>query len=332
VGDPNKTIIVHTNATLDLWNLTAANVNKLITLRDGATIFSENGHSTIDGAITLESGTATFNVNNGGTAPALIVNNTISGPGSLLKIGAAPLTLVTANTYTGATVVSNGTLYVDGSIGGAGVSVYGGTLAGMGTLSAPVTVYPNGTLSPAGTGTNGTLTISGALNLQGLCILDVNKASGVFTGDLIANVTALTFGGTLQLNLTGDALAVGDVIPLYTFTSASGGFSAISPASPGPGLVWDTHTLAVDGKLRVAVPSNPPSIGNIHVSGSSVSISGSGGTAGATYYVLSSTNVALPPASWTPVATNQFDNAGNFTFSQTIDPGTPARFYRIQLP
>jgi len=34
-----------------------------------------------------------------------------------------------------------------------------------------------------------------------------------------------------------------------------------------------------------------------------------------TYYVLASTNVALPLTNWTTVATQQFDLTGNFAFT-----------------
>jgi hypothetical protein len=61
-------------------------------------------------------------------------------------------------------------------------------------------------------------------------------------------------------------------------------------------------------------------------------ISGSGGTTNGTYYVLVSTNIALPPNQWTPVSTNQFDGSGNFIFTNAMDPNNPQMFYLLQLP
>lgn len=118
VGDSTKTITVHTNAILDVYNLSASTVNKAIVLLDGSTIYSENGHSTIDGNVTLQSGTGAINVNSAGTAPGLIMSGVIGGPGGLLKIGNAQLALTGLSSYTGPTTVSNGFLYVEGSIGG----------------------------------------------------------------------------------------------------------------------------------------------------------------------------------------------------------------------
>jgi hypothetical protein len=34
---------------------------------------------------------------------------------------------------------------------------------------------------------------------------------------------------------------------------------------------------------------------------------------------------------WMPVATNQFDGAGNFIFTNNLDPNTPQSFYQLQL-
>jgi hypothetical protein len=59
-------------------------------------------------------------------------------------------------------------------------------------------------------------------------------------------------------------------------------------------------------------------------------MSGSGGTPNATFYLLASTNLTMPLASWTRVLTNQFDSSGNFNFTNAI--GTNAQsFYLLQL-
>ncbi len=42
------------------------------------------------------------------------------------------------------------------------------------------------------------------------------------------------------------------------------------------------------------------------------------GTNNGPYYVLSSTNVALPLSNWTRLQTNSFDANGNFSFTNTI--------------
>ena len=73
----------------------------------------------------------------------------ISGGGSLTKQGSGKLTLQAANTYTGTTSITQGTLQVDGSTDAASaVSVLGGaTLSGDGTVGGTVT-STGGTVSP----------------------------------------------------------------------------------------------------------------------------------------------------------------------------------------
>jgi len=48
--------------------------------------------------------------------------------------------------------------------------------------------------------------------------------------------------------------------------------------------------------------------------------------------VLSASDVTLPSAAWTRVATNQFDASGNCAISIPFDPSQPARYYRLQVP
>jgi hypothetical protein len=59
-------------------------------------------------------------------------------------------------------------------------------------------------------------------------------------------------------------------------------------------------------------------------------MSGSNGPPSGTYYVVATTNVALPLASWTPVATNTFDSNGAFIF--TASTSKPGQFFRLSLP
>jgi hypothetical protein len=48
--------------------------------------------------------------------------------------------------------------------------------------------------------------------------------------------------------------------------------------------------------------------------------------------VLTSTNLATPVALWTPVATNQFGNLGQFIFTNTPSTNTSQQFYLLQIP
>src|SRR5207248_10652769 len=111
LGNPASKLTVFTNATLEFWNTVYdtnnLNLNKLFVLNDGATVLNGSGANILLGRITLN-GNDTFNI--GGTS--LICSNDLPGAGRLIKIGSASLTLAGTNTYTGGTIVSNGTLSV----------------------------------------------------------------------------------------------------------------------------------------------------------------------------------------------------------------------------
>ncbi len=61
-------------------------------------------------------------------------------------------------------------------------------------------------------------------------------------------------------------------------------------------------------------------------------LSGSNGVAFSQYYILTSTNLALPLASWTSIATNTFDLNGSFAFTNSLTPPVRQRFYQIHCP
>lgn len=76
----------------------------------------------------------------------------------------------------------------------------------------------------------------------------------------------------------------------------------------------------------------PPQFNVITLSAGRLVMSGSNGTPNGTYYVLASTNLLLPASQWTPVFTNQFDDNGNFNFTNGNCLGMPCVFYILQVP
>src|ERR1039457_2658011 len=63
---------------------------------------------------------------------------------------------------------------------------------------------------------------------------------------------------------------------------------------------------------------------SVTISGIDLIVSGSGGLAGAGYYLMGSTNLGLPPlASWSMISTNVFAANGQFTDRIPIDPTIP---------
>ncbi|MGD0260069.1 MAG: glycosyl hydrolase family 28 protein [Verrucomicrobiota bacterium] len=118
-------------------------------------------------------------------------------------------------------------------------------------------------------------------------------------------------------------------------TNASLTVSNAQPADAGGYLVIVTNAGGgATSAVAVLTVSVPPTFGDIRVAtgGGSLVISGSGGTPDGIYYVLTSTNVAVPANQWTCVATNQFDGASHFVFTNTPDTNFPQSFYLLQLP
>ena len=155
--------------TLRLGATNAIGAASAVTVAAGA-IFDLNGFSDVIGSLagagTVTSGAAgavilTVGGNNSSTAFSGIAQNG-SGTVALTKTGTGTLTLSGANTYSGTTTVTAGTLLVNGSQAASPVSVNGGTLGGVGTVGTITATAVGGSVSPGQAGP-GILT-SGAVN------------------------------------------------------------------------------------------------------------------------------------------------------------------------
>jgi autotransporter-associated beta strand protein len=285
------------------------------------------------------------------TVAALLIHDPALGStpdGGLTKLGAGTLTLNAAETYTGNTTVSNGTLALSASASlanaanltvAAGVfdaSAAGGftlgsgrKLSGNGAVNGNFTVGNGATLAPGGS--IGTLTFSNALTLAGGSTNFFEISHSPLANDLAVVSGALTGNGTLMVtNIGATALMAGDSFTLFNAGSYNGAFTNVILPSLNSGLAWNTNALNSSGVISV-VSTTPPVINSVSWSGNNFAFSGTGGVAGANFYVLASTNIGTPLSNWTPLLTNQFDGNGNFNF--TNGTGTNAQnFYRLQLP
>jgi hypothetical protein len=79
-------------------------------------------------------------------------------------------------------------------------------------------------------------------------------------------------------------------------------------------------TLSTNLDLTVTAPA-APIFGLTQFNGSALVMSGSNGSPGAPYYVLTTTNLALPLTNWTILSTNAFDSFGNFVFTNPVSSG-----------
>jgi fibronectin-binding autotransporter adhesin len=150
----------------------------------------------------------------------------VGADGGLIKSGAGSLTLEGQNTYNGPTAVTEGALYITGSISGSAATVAtGATLGGSGTIG---NASVNGTLAP---GTSaGDLTVSGTITFAAgsTLALELNgRLAGTEHDQLTLDITGLLniLGGNLNLVL-GFAPFIGDT---FTIVENNGG-SAITGA------------------------------------------------------------------------------------------------------
>jgi hypothetical protein len=171
------------------------------------------------------------------------------------------------------------------------------------------------------------MTITNAVTLGGTTAVELNRNIG--TNDVIRGAATINYGGTLTITNVAGTLTPGDSFRVFYAGAYTGGFAAIVPPMPGSGLAWDITGLT-NGTLR-AVVAPRPRINAIAQSGANLVISGSNGIPNGSYYVLTSTNVSAPLATWTRLATNAFSAAGTFSFTNAVD-ASARRFFAIQLP
>jgi autotransporter-associated beta strand protein len=259
-----------------------------------------------------------------------------SGVTSLIKIGAGTFILTGAgNTYSGGTTVSGGILLannVAGSATGAGLVTVasGGTLGGTGIISGAVTVNSGGGFAPGNP--LGTLTISNNLTLAAGSATLIQVQHAPHTNNAVKITGALAEGGALNVtNISATPLAGGDAFVLFNAASYGGAFAnMVLPALPA-GLAWNTNALKTNGTLSVVIAAAPV-FGAVSLLTNGLVFTGTGGVAGSNYYLLSSTNVAAPLASWARLLTNQFDGNGHFNFTNVMNTNTPQEFYLLELP
>ncbi len=170
----------------------------------------------------------------------------INGGTNLVKTGTGILTLAGTNTYSGATVVSNGTLLVQGIINTNLVTVWGGTLGGDGLIQGAVAVESGGTLAPGAS--IGILTVSNTVTLGGTTVMEVGLAGGNPTNDLLTGVSTLNLGGALTIHIAGQPPVGGEVFKLFNAASIVGNFTSFNfPVTPG--VAFDVSRVAVDGTV-----------------------------------------------------------------------------------
>jgi hypothetical protein len=86
---------------------------------------------------------------------------------------------------------------------------------------------------------------------------------------------------------------------------------------------------SADSAQVSVVPYSGPFISTVNISNGSITANGTGGSSGWPYYIMVASNLISPQ--WMPIATNQFDAGGNFSFTNAINSNWPQSYYRLQL-
>ncbi|EBI4608605.1 AIDA autotransporter-like protein ShdA [Salmonella enterica] len=265
-----NTVLENVDATLDPASATGWDGTSLI--KQGAGTLILNAENTYTGGTTISGGTlvatnvdalgsgdvtddATLELNTGGT-----FDNAISGSGQVVKSGDDALTLSGANTYTGGTTISEGTLVASN------VEALG---TGDVTDNATLEMNTGGDFDNAISGSgqvvksgDETLTLSGANSYTGGTTISggtlvASNVEALGSGDVTDNATLeLNTGGDFTNNISGSGQVVksgDDVLTLSGANSYSGGtlisdgtLVASNVEALGTGDVTDNATLALN--------------------------------------------------------------------------------------
>ena len=258
----------------------------------------------------------------------------IQGAGtSLTKVGNGTLTLTAANTYTGNTVISNGTLNVNnisGSGTGSGnVTVSGtGILGGNGTIAGNVTVNSGGQTLPGTTGLTNTIGGNLTYNAGAGAVFDLSSSASGANDEIILSggaSTALTPGGiAVTINVPAGGLDTQN----YTLFNLSSGATILEtafntiPTFTGTALAhpsyYSVQTIGGNVVLRYQFV-NPPTITSTNVSPATAQANQSltiSATVTAGQLPIGSVTVNLDPIGGS--STQTLTNQGGGVYSSTI--------------
>jgi autotransporter-associated beta strand protein len=267
------------------------------------------------------------------------IDSVISGPGTLVKQGAGTLTLTAANTYTGNTTISAGTLQVSGSIGTNTVAVQSGAaLCGAGTVNGATTLQTGGAILGGDPNYTNTLTIAAALNLGNNTNALTYSNFKIATGGIVS-ATKLNVTGTNVINILDASLSIGtNTLITYGGGSIGGtnGFAGLQLGSVtlSPGTM--AQLLNTGSAVQLAVVSVPLVATNSPVltnsfSGGNLNLSWPADHIGWRLLVQTNnlaTGISANTNDWMTVVGSAVTNQ----ISLPLDVTKPTEFYRLIYP
>ncbi len=190
-----------------------------VDIKDGIQ-FTTTDYIISGGQLNTTNSATSIEVSSGATAT---IASTIAGTGGIDKKDLGTLTLTSANTYTGATAVSAGTLRIDGdqsAATGAVTVASGATLRGSGTTGGAVSLQGGAIIA----GTSGQIFTMAGLNLDGSSLINV-ALGAPSTTELFRVNGNLTLDGTLNVTDAGGFAQGVYRIFNYTGSLSDGGLS-----------------------------------------------------------------------------------------------------------
>ena len=291
------------NGTVEVGDLTTTNTGAIL------------GGASQNGIVTYQIGAR----GNNSTWAGMIQNGDNGNSTLITKVGSGTWTLSGPNTHSGLTTISDGKLWVAGSVAGPMVVQNFGTLAGVGSIAGPVTITSGGVLAP-GTNSFAALTLAIPPVLQGITQFQINRASTPNCSSLLVTSGCISYGGVLRIVNLGGPVQLGDSFMLFSASSFSNSFAVRSlPATP-QGTQW----LLTNGILTVVTASPPPQL-SIYVTNGLLQCAWSVAESGWVLQIQTNTLMLGLSTNWWTVADSHLTNR----FSVSMDARNPAVFYRL---
>jgi hypothetical protein len=237
--------------------------------------------------------------------------------------------------YDGTTNAVFGILSVSNKVGSDNVTVSAGSV-GLATANVGTNVITSTNGLALGGTKAGNYTLSG---VSGSVIITQAVPAIMLTSTLNPSAygVGVSFTATLPTYATGTIQFLTNSFLFDTEGLGSGSAGSVTTAllpigstTVAAAYSGDANDQAVTNSLIQLVMA--PQFSGIVPGPAGLVMSGSWGTSNGTYYVLASTDLSLPTSQWTPVLTNQFDNNGNFNFTNAISTNLPDVFYILQVP